>query len=236
MSYCVHCGVELDPSLSRCPLCKTPVLNPNHREAVAVPTTYPQENVSVVMRKMRRMTALLLTVIFMIPTLVCPLCDFIITGQFTWSWYVLISVPFAWLVSVPPIILRHNTLLKCTWIDYFSCNAFLLVLNILSSPTQNWYPTLALPITSFILLAVLLFTFLFRKFDIRPLTVVALSLFMLGVLSIWIECLLIAYNHTGRTLIWSIPVFISCTAVAVLLFIISRMTRLQALIRRKMHL
>lgn len=236
MSYCVHCGVELDPSLSRCPLCKTPVINPNHREAVAVPTTYPQENVSVVMRKMRRMTALLLTVIFSIPMLVCPLCDFIINGRLTWSCYVIISIAFAWLVSVPPIVLRHNTLLKCTWIDYFSCNILLIVLNILSLPEQNWYVALGLPITSFIAFVVLMFIFLFRKFDIRPLTVISLSLLMSGILSVWIECLLISYNQTENTLIWSIPVFISCTAVSILLFIISRMTHLQALIRRKMHL
>lgn len=28
MSYCVNCGVELDPSLTECPLCNTPVINP----------------------------------------------------------------------------------------------------------------------------------------------------------------------------------------------------------------
>lgn len=236
MSYCVHCGVELDASLSRCPLCKTPVVNPNHREAVTVPTTYPQENVSIVMRKMRRMTALLLTVIFAVPMLVCPLCDFIIEGQLTWSCYVIISIIFAWLVSVPPIILRHNTLLKCTWIDYFSCNLLLIVLNILSLPERNWYVALGLPITSFIVFVILTFIFLFRKFNIRPLTVISLSLLMSGVLSVWVECLLIAYNQTESTLIWSIPVLISCTAISVLFFIISRMSRLQALIRRKMHL
>ena len=29
MSYCVNCGVELDPSLKRCPLCNTPVIHPS---------------------------------------------------------------------------------------------------------------------------------------------------------------------------------------------------------------
>ena len=28
MSYCVNCGVELDPSAGICPLCHTPVVNP----------------------------------------------------------------------------------------------------------------------------------------------------------------------------------------------------------------
>lgn len=27
MSYCVNCGVELDPSAGICPLCHTPVVN-----------------------------------------------------------------------------------------------------------------------------------------------------------------------------------------------------------------
>ena len=29
MSYCVNCGVELDNSTLKCPLCDTPVINPN---------------------------------------------------------------------------------------------------------------------------------------------------------------------------------------------------------------
>ena len=29
MSYCVNCGVKLEESLTKCPLCNTPVINPN---------------------------------------------------------------------------------------------------------------------------------------------------------------------------------------------------------------
>ena len=29
MSYCVNCGVELDKTCGSCPLCNTPVYNPN---------------------------------------------------------------------------------------------------------------------------------------------------------------------------------------------------------------
>ena len=31
MSYCVNCGVELEASLKRCPLCGTEIINPNER-------------------------------------------------------------------------------------------------------------------------------------------------------------------------------------------------------------
>ena len=32
MSYCVNCGVELDASAKKCPLCDTPVYNPKAPE------------------------------------------------------------------------------------------------------------------------------------------------------------------------------------------------------------
>ena len=32
MSYCVHCGVELDEQAKRCPLCGTPVVDPSALE------------------------------------------------------------------------------------------------------------------------------------------------------------------------------------------------------------
>ena len=34
MSYCVNCGVELEPSLKKCPLCNTPVINPNELQKI----------------------------------------------------------------------------------------------------------------------------------------------------------------------------------------------------------
>ena len=41
MSYCVNCGVELDASLEVCPLCNTPVLNPNEIERPQLKTPFP---------------------------------------------------------------------------------------------------------------------------------------------------------------------------------------------------
>ena len=53
MSYCVNCGVELESSLVSCPLCNTPVINPNELPYVKKPSPYPEEmgQVEVVKRK-----------------------------------------------------------------------------------------------------------------------------------------------------------------------------------------
>ena len=53
MSYCVNCGVELEASLKECPLCHTPVINPNQIGQPTPPSPYPMNKgqVEVVKRK-----------------------------------------------------------------------------------------------------------------------------------------------------------------------------------------
>lgn len=53
MSYCVNCGVELEVSLQKCPLCNTPVINPNALHQAKNTSPYPKETgqVDVVKRK-----------------------------------------------------------------------------------------------------------------------------------------------------------------------------------------
>ena len=41
MSYCVNCGVELDPTARTCPLCQTPVVNPRQPVDTELPLRFP---------------------------------------------------------------------------------------------------------------------------------------------------------------------------------------------------
>ena len=43
MSYCGNCGVELDPTARACPLCHTPVVNPNQPVDTVSPKPFPPE-------------------------------------------------------------------------------------------------------------------------------------------------------------------------------------------------
>ena len=43
MSYCVNCGVELDKTCSKCPLCNTPVYNPNQPIDRVSPPPFPSK-------------------------------------------------------------------------------------------------------------------------------------------------------------------------------------------------
>ena len=52
MSYCVNCGVELDASATKCPLCDTPVYNPKAPEPSTQPSPFPKEKGQVEVVKM----------------------------------------------------------------------------------------------------------------------------------------------------------------------------------------
>ena len=53
MSYCVNCGVELNPGARECPLCRTPVVNPSCPVDAAEPGFFPvrREEVAPVSRR-----------------------------------------------------------------------------------------------------------------------------------------------------------------------------------------
>ena len=68
MSYCVNCGVELDASATKCPLCDTPVYNPKAPEPEKQPSPFPREKGQVEVVK-RKDLGVLLTVI-MIPVVI----------------------------------------------------------------------------------------------------------------------------------------------------------------------
>ena len=66
MSYCVNCGVELDPTASTCPLCHTPVVNPRQPVDTELPPTFPASRAEVQPAPPRRRLALLLTAMLVV--------------------------------------------------------------------------------------------------------------------------------------------------------------------------
>ena len=70
MSYCVNCGVELDASATKCPLCDTPVYNPKAPEPSTQPSPFPKEKGQVEVVK-RKDLGVLLTVIVLATAMTC---------------------------------------------------------------------------------------------------------------------------------------------------------------------
>ena len=72
MSYCVHCGVELEPSLKKCPLCNTPVLDPNNIPCFETSSPYPDRRGKVEPAR-RKDAAIFVSVLLITISITCGL-------------------------------------------------------------------------------------------------------------------------------------------------------------------
>ncbi len=236
MSYCVNCGVELDPSQKACPLCDTPVINPNESMDMEAIPPYPNEDTEMIVESMRRSSAILITMIFVIPLILCPLCNFIITGRLTWSIYVIISVIYTWVVLVTPIVLhRRRFLTGCLFVDFAATGVFLYVLNQFAMPEHNWFMKLAMPILLLVMAGIFMCIFVYRITH-RAVTVISAGLAVSGCVSMFVEYLILSFIGKPVVFIWSVPVIISCFGAAILLMVISKMTKFKSSFRKRMHI
>ena len=103
MSYCVNCGVKLDPSLKYCPLCNTPVINPHDLSKMQPVSPFPKEKgqVEVVRRKD---LAILLSVSLTAAGLCSLLLNLLVFRQHLWSLYVIGACVLIWVMSIPAVI------------------------------------------------------------------------------------------------------------------------------------
>ncbi len=212
------------------------VINPSESNETAVPPPYPSEDVNIIERKIKRTTVLLISVILFVPLIICPLCNFIISFTLTWSLYVISAVILAWFYIIPPIILKHNVLMKCAWIDYFLTGLFLYGINLWVTPEKNWFIEISVPILSYIMASIMIFVILIRNSNIRTVSYISLGFVFIAVMSIFIEYILIRNNYSIDSFVWSLPVAISCIGIALLILLISKMTHLKASIRKRMHI
>ena len=93
MSYCVNCGVKLADSEPVCPLCQTPVINPNqptdtHRAYPDHMDRFPQKHINrMFVFRLAWLVAGIVSATFL-------LCDFFTAGSIGWSVYVVLGVLF----------------------------------------------------------------------------------------------------------------------------------------------
>ena len=105
MSYCVNCGVELNPAARECPLCRTPVLNPSCPVDADAPSFFPtrREEVAPVSR---REAALLLTAMLLSVAICCTLLNLVFYSDVWWSFFIGGAMAMLWVWFVPPLLSR----------------------------------------------------------------------------------------------------------------------------------
>lgn len=233
MSYCVNCGVELDKSCRLCPLCRTPVLNPNQPIDTESPPPYPLKKGKEESAVHKEFT-ILISIILLTTSVVCLLLNLLLIKRGYWSVYVIGPCAVLWIFLIPyffPGKIPTSASL------IFNGVGIATYLNCISNlhPGHGWYEDIALPVTALATACVVSFH-LFSHYRKRSMiTRTAWLLGSLALICVAVELLLHHHYQQPLHLSWSAVVLTCCASVDVVLMAIYFMKGLREEFRKRMH-
>lgn len=233
MSYCVNCGVKLDPSLDHCPLCNTPVLNPNEITAAHPVSPFPKEKGQV--EKVKRKDLAILLSVFLITTSVTTLlANLFLVGQSLWSLYVIGACVLIWVLCIPAVIYTRMPLPFCLLFDGAAAALYQYLISF-NTADHDWFFVLALPITGLATALAILLCLLIQKVSSSFLAIALYCFGEIGVFCVGVDLLIRRAIDLPLELGWSAIVLVICVIVEVALITVISKTRLRNAVRRRLH-
>lgn len=233
MSYCVNCGVELEESLVSCPLCHTPVINPNDLPYVKKPSPYPEEKGQV--EEVKKMDwAILWSVVCGATAITCGLLNFLVFNQSLWSLLVIGICIILWVAAVPLIIYTRLPIYVSLLADGVAIGLYLYMITYLTA-SDEWFFQLALPVVAALVCVAELFTFLERRVDHTFLSTAIYLFGSLALLCVSIELLIDRFLENTLSLSWSAIVLTVCIIIEIALVTIISKRRFRDAVRRRLH-
>lgn len=232
MPYCVHCGVKLNQAEKRCPLCGTPVFDPNSIDQAASDNEpihidmYPRRDIN--WRFLSKVTVAILATI----SCMTILCDLLTAGMISWSCFSLAGcVLLAGIAAIPDF---KNVVLKI--LIPFMGAAFALFLAAIATQGLKWFLYLALPGISIAAIYTIVSVWLASKKKLRLLYRVVICLILLIVFLIVIEIITDLYAENEIHIFWSLYAVIPLSFIAVVFTITAHNNRMIDYIRKNMFL
>lgn len=184
--YCINCGVKLEDTEKKCPLCGTVPYHPeiarNSAQSLYPPDRYPAQNISVKGIMIIIMTA------FLIPMIVSVLCDLQFSGGIVWSGYVVGALILAYVTFILPFWFKNPNPVIFVPCDFAAIILFLLYINLKSG--GNWFLSFAFPVTGVFALIVCAVVTLVKYVKRGKLYIFGGALMLLGCFSLLVEFLL----------------------------------------------
>ena len=233
MSYCVNCGVKLDDTLTKCPLCNTPIINPKELKKLNPVSPFPTKHGET--EQVKKKDIILLTTVFLGTTaLCCMLLNYLVFSKTLWSIPIIGLCAFIWIITIPPVAFEKMPIYISMLIAGLAMGGYLYMLSFMTS-SKAWLTKLALPITALATVLVLTFTMLVKKVSSSILTIALYFYVMVPTLCIGIELLVWHYYGKPLHITWSAIVLVPCLIVDIVLITILSRKRLREAVRRRLH-
>ncbi|MCM1125337.1 MAG: DUF6320 domain-containing protein [Lachnospiraceae bacterium] len=233
MSYCVNCGVELEASLKSCPLCHTPVINPNELKEAAALSPYPAEKGKVDVAN-RKDFGILTSIVLIAASLSCLLLNLFVFPDGPWSLFIIGACLVLFVLVFPAVIYTKLPVYISLLFDGVAIGIYLYLISF-NTTDAEWFWRLALPIVALTVILVEIFALLLRSF---PVSFLATSLYFFietAFLCIGIELLIQHYLNKPLHLTWSAIVMTVCSVIVVLLITLLSIRRFRDAARRRLH-
>lgn len=233
MSYCVNCGVKLDPSLDRCPLCNTPVINPNEVSHTHPVPPFPREKGQVEVVKSKDL-AILLSVSLTATAAVCGLLNLFVFSSSPWSLYVIGACLLLWVIFIPAVIYTRMPIYVSLFFDGLAAGLYEYLISF-NTADNSWFFRLALPLTALVTAEAILFAFLIRRVSSAFLMTGLYFFVEVGILCAGIELFIRNYLFLPPGLSWAALVLAVCAVIVIALLTILSRSRLRNAVRRRLH-
>ena len=233
MSYCVNCGVELDGSLQECPLCETPVINPNAVPFDKVSSPFPK-NVGMVEEVKRQDLAILVTVALCSIAATCGLLNALVFEGYLWSLAIIGACVLLWVILIPVLIYRKQSIYISLFYNGCATVLYLYLLTYLVG-SDTWFIGLGLPIVVFVTMVCELWAVCYMKLPKSFLTNALYFFTGVGILCGGLEVLIDNYLAGPISIDWSAIVVTVCIIVDIIIITTLSMKRLRNAVRKRLH-
>jgi hypothetical protein len=222
MAYCKNCGVELEPTMDICPLCKLPVgtilpegsIFDGRKKPVVVP--YGIEKMTG--RQKRKLAWEIISIILLSAVVGLVIINFSINKRISWSQYPILICLILFFHVTAYTLFKRNMFLRA--IGSFLASAIsLYILGILTS-TQEVVLKIELPILFSADLALLLMMVIVKSVRQKGVNLIASGFILAGLLCVAIEMVLSLYFQDSFNLFWSAIAGGCSVLIAVVLFFV----------------
>lgn len=231
MSYCVNCGVELDNSALKCPLCDTPVINPNILKNEKSDPPFPVR-IDIPSASKNRYSAIIISILLLIPNIVCVATNLLFTPELFWSIYVTSSSLMFWFLFVFPFIVKKKLPYLILTVDAIATAAYIFIFYYYNSAQTGWFGSVAIPLDIAVFVAAGVLAAFFAKPRKKTHTVIALLTALISLCLIFgLVINLFAYSVVATYI--TMILGISCLILLIFFIAVERNEKLYAWLTRK---
>lgn len=233
MSYCVNCGVELDATLKKCPLCETIVYHPGKIENMEQEQTFPKKK-GEVEPVSKKEGIIFISVLLLTISVTCALLNILVYNSNWWSVPVDGICITLWVFFMAAIFCERITVYGMLLLDAIAIGNYLFMISLITS-SDRWLLMIGLPILVVVFGLLEMSVLLSRKLPSSLLTGTLYFLITVAGICVTVEAVIDHYFRETVRLGWSAIVVTVCAIISVIIILILMMGRLRNNIRRRLH-